>query len=473
MLGTISLMVETFVNFSATAAKGRQQVTTAGNAILVAYDNRPILCTDPWIGDEEPAYFGSWVLSHAIPSELKQEIYKSEYIWFSHGHPDHLNPTSLERFRGRKILLPDHVNSRILRDVSALGYQVSVLPDRTWVGLSPNIRIQCITTKIQDAILLLDVCGKLFINLNDAGVRDCARYVRSVSAGYAHSYVMGLSGYGDADMINLYRDDGSFITPRAASKPAPGLKLTEYAKATGAKAVIPFSTFHQYQRTDSIWAQSFTTPVAAFTEGLASNLQYIPAFSSVDCNDLAVETRQPPELQVTARSPEEFGDNWSDVLEQDDQKLLADYFSRKERIQKYFGFINFNVGGRDFTLRLRGKRSRGISFAVPRTSLMSAIKYRIFDDLLIGNFMKTTLYGVTSLYEGKGNFNFHATKFGDNGLAETEEELGRYLAEYRHRAGTEYLLGILEDKSRDFVVRFAGKNSRVYGALKSAYFQFR
>ena len=35
------------------------------------------------------------------------------------------------------------------------------------------------------------------------------------------------------------------------------------------------------------------------------------------------------------------------------------------------------------------------------------------------------------------------------------------------------LLGVLEDKSSDFVVRFAAKNSRVDGALRSAYFQFR
>jgi len=448
-------------------------VTTTGNATLIAYDNSPILCTDPWIGDEEPAYFGSWVLSHAIPRELKQDICRAEYVWFSHGHPDHLNPTSLERFRARRILLPDHVNSRILQDVSSLGYRVSVLPDRSWVQLSPNIRIQCITTVIQDAVLLLDVCGKLFINLNDAGARDCARYIRSVAAGYAHSYVMALSGYGDADMINLYNDDGSFITPRAASKPAPGRALTQFAKATGAKAIIPFSSFHQYQRTDSLWTEAFKTPLAAYTAGLSPDFQYIPPFSSIDCNDLSVETQQPQELQVTAKSPEEFGDNWSDVLEESDRKLITEYFSRKERVRNYFGFLNFNVGGKDFTLGLRGKRSRGISFAVPRSSLMSAIEYRVFDDLLIGNFMKTTLHGVTSLYEGKGNFNFHVAKFADNGLAETEDEVLRYLAEYRRRAGVEYLLGVLEDKSRDFVVRFAGKNSRVYGALKSAYFQFR
>ena len=123
------------------AGKNRStRVTTTGNATLIAYDAKPVICTDPWIGDEEPAYFGSWVLSHRIPSELKQDIYSSEYVWFSHGHPDHLNPTSLERFRSHKILLPDHVNGRIFKDITGLGYSVSILPDRKWVRLSPTSR---------------------------------------------------------------------------------------------------------------------------------------------------------------------------------------------------------------------------------------------------------------------------------------------------------------------------------------------
>jgi hypothetical protein len=188
---------------------------------------------------------------------------------------------------------------------------------------------------------------------------------------------------------------------------------------------------------------------------------------------LSVESYTPQELPVVPKSPEEFGDDWSEELADDDKQQIASYFLRKDRVQNYFGFLNFNVGGRDFTLPMRGKKDRGISFAVPRTSLMTAIKYRIFDDLLIGNFMKTTLHGVSSLYEGSGNFNYNTAKFGDNGLAETEEEVRRYLGEYKRRAGIEYLLGVLEDKSKDFVVRFVGNESRLYSKLKSLYFQMR
>jgi hypothetical protein len=40
---------------------------TIGNATLIAYDQGPVLVTDPWI--EGSAYFGSWSLSHTIPAE--------------------------------------------------------------------------------------------------------------------------------------------------------------------------------------------------------------------------------------------------------------------------------------------------------------------------------------------------------------------------------------------------------------------
>ena len=104
---------------------------------------------------------------------------------------------------------------------------------------------------------------------------------------------------------------------------------------------------------------------------------------------------------------------------------------------------------------------------------MTAIEYRIFDDLLIGNFMKTTLHGTRSLSDGAGNFSNIVAKYADNGLAETEEEVRKYLAEYRRRAGVDYLVSELEDKSRNFVMRFAQQDSRIYKLAKSIYISMR
>jgi hypothetical protein len=58
---------------------------TIGNATLIAYEDRPIVATDPWLGDETPAYFGSWGLSHRIPPDIRQDIMDAEYTGFPMG----------------------------------------------------------------------------------------------------------------------------------------------------------------------------------------------------------------------------------------------------------------------------------------------------------------------------------------------------------------------------------------------------
>jgi hypothetical protein len=450
-----------------------QKITTTGNAIIIAYDNIPILATDPWIGDEDSAYFGSWILSHKIPLQLKRDISDCQFIWFSHGHPDHLNSISLERYKKNEILLPDHVGSRIFNDLNNLGFNVKILPDRKWVVLSKNIKIQCITTHIQDAILLIDICGKLFINLNDAGARSCSRYIRNISKSYAHSYAMALSGYGDADMINFYDDQDKLIKPFASKKPQVGKQLNYISKITGAKSVIPFSSFHQYQRTDSIWAQEYTTPIEAYHIGISDEINYIEPFSTIDCNDLSIENKKPEILLIEPKQPEFFGDIYSDQLDKHDLIKIREYFSRKEKVNNYFNFINFRIGGKDNFIPMNKNSKKGISFSLPRNSLMIAIEYKIFDDLLISNFMKTTLHNCKSLYEGDGNFTFNVAKYGDNGLVETNHEIEKYLQIYKKRAGMEFIFDLFEDNARNFLVRFIARDGIIFKQIKSLYLSIK
>ena len=93
---------------------------TIGNATLIAYDDKPILSTDPWLGSEDYAYFGSWKMEFYIPDNLKKDMTSSKFIFFSHGHPDHLNPDSLHNFKNSTILLGDHVGGRIYNDTFCL-----------------------------------------------------------------------------------------------------------------------------------------------------------------------------------------------------------------------------------------------------------------------------------------------------------------------------------------------------------------
>jgi len=454
--------------------ESQHSIATIGNATFIAYSNqKPVLVTDPWFGDEDHAYFGSWTLSHKIPKEFKKDIINSEYIWFSHGHPDHLNPLSLKRLEGKKILLPDHVGSRILSDLEKRDYIIKVLPDRKWVQLSKDIKILCITTIIQDAILLINVNGRLFINLNDAGTRGCTRFIKNEAKKFQDVYLLSLSGYGDADMINCYDQDNKFIIPPAKNNTLVGEQLSLTAKSINAKYVIPFSSHHQYQRSDSVWAQQYVTPLYAYTKGLHKDVVFIPPFVEINCDTGEYKEIHPEEIIPTIKDPQEFGDNWSDELSADDVKRVNQYFYEKEILRKRFGFIEFMVGGKSHVISLNKKLfNRGMRFAVPRGSLMKSVNFEIFDDLLIGNFMKTTFFGINSLYDHE--FNQLLTKYADNGKAKTEAEVNHYINIYKKRIGREYIYNSFLDKSANILTRYiTDRSSLVRRILKSIYYKIK
>lgn len=92
---------------------GMRFFETIGFAIVIAYDDRPVLTTDAWIKGD--AYFGSWGLDYEIPAAQIQAIRDAEYHWFSHGHPDHTNIASLPLLAKGEFLLSGHYGNRIKR----------------------------------------------------------------------------------------------------------------------------------------------------------------------------------------------------------------------------------------------------------------------------------------------------------------------------------------------------------------------
>jgi hypothetical protein len=441
-------------------------VKTIGNATLIAFDGGPLLATDPWLGGSG-AYFGSWGLSHEIPPQERAEILAAPYVWFSHGHPDHLSAESLDAVRRATVLLPDHVGGRIRHELEAQGFGVRVLPDRRWVDLSPRVRICCVSDYYQDAILLVDVNGRLFVDLNDAKDRGFGAFVKRTVRGHRRSYLLKLANFGDADMIHFFDEAGRPIEPNAARRRPIGSHYTAQARLYGVTHVVPFSAFHVYQRTDSAWANAHVAPLGAHAEGFdprAADL--LPAFVEIDCETDAVRELSPPEHDGRLRPPEEFGDVWSDRLERDEAARLERYFREKELLREKFGFVTFRVGGREHRIELNRELGTGITFEVPRQSLVTAIQYEVFDDLLIGNFMKTTLHGVRSLHP---HFTPVVARFGDQARVRTRAELRAYLAEYRRRAPRAFLLHALERESERRFRSFVSQDSPLFRLAKRAY----
>jgi hypothetical protein len=463
---------------------------TIGNATLICHDDRPILTTDPWV--QGSAYFGSWKLSHEVPAEQLDAVRRCEYAWFSHGHPDHLNADTLPLLRGRQILLPDHVGGRIRADLERQGFQVRLLRDREWTPLSPHIRVLCIADYNQDGILLVDINGRLIVNLNDASNRGWAGFVRQIIRRYPISYLLALHGYGDADMINFFSEDGERV-PLPPRVPL-GQTIARQCDYYGARFFIPFSSMHRYQRTDSAWAAPIAAALDDYARGFnAERCQILPAFIRVDCARDSVTRIDPPPTPDQLYPPEHFGDDWAATLEGDEPAKVSRYFGRIEKLHDAMDFLNVRVGGQDHYTFFTGSRvanatrlisrrqSKGLTLEAPRRSLMAAIEYEVFDDLLIGNFARVTLHGKWGARKLYPEFTPYVAKYADNGRAVTRDELRRYFAAYRRRDPLGHLQGVAEAKlllplqqSAGNAIRGTlGPQSSIYRELKKAYWYLR
>jgi hypothetical protein len=446
---------------------------TIGNASIICYDRKPVLVTDPWVQGD--AYFGSWALSHIIPEEQLLAIEQCDYLWFSHGHPDHLNAASLDRLRGKTVLLPNHVGQRIHNDLVSQGFSVQILADETWTPLSDHIKIMCISDYNQDAILLLDINGRLVVNTNDAQERGWGRLVRNTIARYKTTFLLSLSGFGDADMINYFTEDGDRILPLASQRFPVGQQIARMTDSLGAKYFIPFSSMHRYQRADSLWANEYTTSLSDYPEGFSSHSsELLPAYIRYDCERDEVIELNPPEAESSIRAPEEFGDSWNDQLEQEEFSRVEQYFKAVEGLGALLDFINIRVGGRDHIVTFKGQKyHRGLTFDVPRGSLMTAVDYEVFDDLLIGNFMRTTLHGKWPASKLSDQFTPLVAKYSDNGRAKTADELDRYFLEYKRRGYWNFIHHRLEQKARDKFRSFLYPESKAYQLAKSLYWKVK
>ncbi len=412
---------------------------TIGNACLICHDNGPVLATDPWI--KGSAYFGSWTTSHEIPAQQLAHIRACKYLWISHGHPDHLSQESLAELKDKEILLPDHFGvhggGRVARELREMGFKVRVLKDGVWTQLAPRMRILSLSDYNQDASLLVDLGGHLLVDSNDASDNGGGAFVREIVSQYPDSYLLALTGYGDADMIHFFDEQGRLIPPPAMKKEPFLDGLEGVLEAFGIRSYVPFSSQHRYQRTDSAWANECATPPSVYkTHFQSSRHQLLPIFCRCDFTREDVRSIDPPERANLLIPPERFGDTWSDELAPADVEKLRKYFARFEHLKSFLGTLNFRVGGKDNVIEIDRRHPLGITFETPRASLMTVVEYEIFDDLMIGNFTKTTLHGpweragTLALYP---DFIPFVTKFGDNGGAHTKDELVVYFNEYKRR----------------------------------------
>lgn len=436
---------------------------TIGNATMICYDREPVLATDPWV--QGSAYFGSWGLSHEIPEEQMKAIKDCKYIWYSHGHPDHLNWDSIDLFREKTILLPDHYGKRIFDGLQQAGYQVKVLADKKWYPLSDKIKVMCFSDIYQDAVLLIDINGTLAVNANDANrLLLWSKSARRVIRSYDRSFLLSLTGHGDAEMINFRDENGKLINPPELMQKNPlSALIFDNIDFFGVKAFIPFSSLHRYQRSDSIWAQEASVTLEEYAEARLEDAKKVfPPFIRYNCVTHDYEEISPKANEGIIYEPAHFGDSWEERLEKNDVEAIRKYFKAVDGLKDYWDFINVRIGGEEHTIELADKKFNvGITFEAPKQSFMFSVNNNIFEDMFIGNYMKVTWHGKapdTRLYPDT----LPLVKFADNGLAYTKDEVDRYLEEYSRRYPFDFMMESFQRKCASVIRSVVTDNSPLF-----------
>jgi hypothetical protein len=415
------------------------QFETLGNATIQFFkDGTPVLATDPWL--KGTCYFGSWALEKPLTAQQIGNVCASPFIWISHGHPDHLHHDSLEMIpRSVQLLIPDHYDRDIHDFLTGQGFTVKILPYRTWVPVgSSGLRVMCLDNPNQDAILLVEADDAIIINLNDSPLCGEGPFLRRLIRGYKKRYALALAAI-DADMMNIIDEHGNRLTePPEEIMPGAIDRISRIVAYLGAQHFCCSSSQHIYVRADSEWANKYrvTWPLLQkyWTQ---KQVELIEPFVSVDLDDGSYARNHPSQKPDVSQITDVCdGDDWAERLTEQEWQTVERFIRQFEIVADYVDFIELVVGGERRRVTLtsgRGQRNskpRGISFHVPRRSLLTTVEYGYFDDLLIGNFMKTELHN-TQLYP---HFTPTIAKLGGNAKVFTKKQQRRFLMRYFKRS---------------------------------------
>jgi len=452
---------------------------TLGNATIQLFaDGRPVLATDPWLVGT--CYFGSWALDHALTPQQIANAVNSDYIWISHGHPDHMHHESLDLMQpGRKVLLPDHYHSEIKDHLTERGFNVTVLKYREWFQVSPTVSVMCLDNINQDAVLIARIGDALLINLNDSPVAGEEAFLRNLVKSHPNdkTYLAALCSI-DADMFNFVDESGRSIAgPPDERKPGAIWGVARNADRLGVRNFCCSSSQHIYVRPDSIWANDYRITWQDMQKHWSRpNVRLIEPFVTVDIATGAVtaneaEHRGGDRSQISDNTGD---DDWNATLDQTEWKTVEDFFRKFEMVRKHVDFIEVTIGGEtgrfDLNPVTAGQDSvRGIRFYAPKHSFMETMKWGFFDDLLIGNFMKVHLTN-TSLYP---RFTPLVAKLGGNAKVYTRAEYAKFRWRYfkRNPIGTAQYL--LEPETNYVIMPWFREKAETLGLKKPLKYVYR
>lgn len=123
------------------------------------------IVTDPWV--KGTSYCDQW---HLFPKALSPDLIKdADFVLYSHGHEDHLNPESLSTVqKNASLIYPYSWYGGTTEFFKELGFEkIHEIVNEHTRQLTKNIKVTYLSNNL-DNVIVLEINDKIIVNVNDA-----------------------------------------------------------------------------------------------------------------------------------------------------------------------------------------------------------------------------------------------------------------------------------------------------------------
>ena len=216
------------------------------HSCVILSNNNISLAMDPWI--EGSVFNNSWNLLSKTPEKSIENLKKSQFIWFSHEHPDHFNPPNLKIFSEKNnFLFQKTIDGRVVNFLKKISPNIKELRFNEKLQLTKDFSIEVIPFQYLDSMLIVKINNLTILNLNDCDIKNDFQleFIKNKTGlidilMVQFSYALGKSNkYNKKERENWSNDILR--------------KLSKNIKFLNPKFVIPFASFCYFSKYDNFY----------------------------------------------------------------------------------------------------------------------------------------------------------------------------------------------------------------------------
>ena len=140
------------------------------SGIAITQDGKSI-AVDPWV--EGNVFNNSWSLLTRTSENSINTVRESDFIWFSHEHPDHFNPPNIPLFgKNKNFIFQKTKDKRVVNFLRKYSNNIFELKSGENFQISKNFSIEACPFQDLDSYCVIKAGNKTILNLNDCQIKS-------------------------------------------------------------------------------------------------------------------------------------------------------------------------------------------------------------------------------------------------------------------------------------------------------------